>query len=46
VWSRGGTDNFLGVDNTVLQVWDVEKERCLGELIGHTSAAKGSRTDR
>lgn len=40
VSSSSGTNNFLGVDNTVLQVWDVEKERCIGELVGHTSAAK------
>jgi WD40 repeat protein len=40
VSSSSGTNNFLGVDNTVLQVWDVDKERCRGELIGHTNAAK------
>jgi WD40 repeat protein/serine/threonine protein kinase len=40
VSSSSGTNNFLGIDNTVLQVWDVDRERCLGELIGHTSAAK------
>jgi len=40
VSSSSGTNNFLGVDNTVLQVWDLERERCLGELVGHTSAAK------
>jgi WD40 repeat protein len=38
--SSTGSDNFLGVDSTLLQVWDVSKERCLGKLVGHTNAAK------
>jgi WD40 repeat protein len=38
--SSSGSDNFLGIDSTLLQVWDLNKDRRLGTLVGHTSAAK------
>lgn len=38
--SSSGTDNFLGIDGTVIHVWDVAKERVLRQLEGHVSAAK------
>ena len=35
-----GSGNFLGVDNTMLLAWDLEKDRLLGQLEGHTDATK------
>ncbi len=40
LWACSGSDNFLGVDNTLLQVWDLERDRRLGVFEGHRNAAK------
>ena len=38
--SSAGSDNFLGIDGTTVDLWDLEKERPLRRLEGHTSAVK------
>jgi WD40 repeat protein len=40
VCSSAGNDNVIGIDGTVIQVWDLNKQRVLRRLDGHTSAAK------
>lgn len=40
VISAAGSDNFLGIDGTTVDVWDLEKERPLRRLEGHSSAVK------
>jgi WD40 repeat protein len=38
--ASSASDNFLGIDSTQLQVWDLGKDRRLSTLVGHSSAAK------
>lgn len=40
VISSAGSDNFLGIDGTLVELWDLEKERPLRRLEGHSSAVK------
>lgn len=40
VSSSSGSDNFLGVDGTVIQLWDLETSRMLRQFEGHENAAK------
>lgn len=40
VASSAGSDNFLGIDGTIVDLWDLEKERPLRRLEGHSSAVK------
>lgn len=40
VSSSAGTDNVIGIDGTVVQVWDLNKQRLLRRFDGHTSATK------
>ncbi|GIW46044.1 MAG: hypothetical protein KatS3mg077_3326 [Candidatus Binatia bacterium] len=40
VISAAGSDNFLGIDGTLVDLWDLEKERPLRRLEGHSSAVK------
>ncbi len=38
--TSSGTDNFLGVDGTLVELWDLEKGRLLRRFEGHTNAVK------
>ncbi|MBI3782707.1 MAG: protein kinase [Deltaproteobacteria bacterium] len=40
VSSSSGADNFLGIDGTVIDVWDLDKCRPLRRIEGHSSAVK------
>jgi WD40 repeat protein/serine/threonine protein kinase len=40
VSASSSSDNFLGIDNTEIRVWDLDRERRLALLEGHTNAAK------
>ena len=40
VSSAAGSDNFLGIDGTVVALWDLERGRVLREFEEHTSAVK------
>ncbi|MCX8070998.1 MAG: protein kinase [Candidatus Binatia bacterium] len=40
VVSSAGSDNFLGIDGTIVDLWDLEKERPVRRLEGHSSSVK------
>lgn len=40
VSSAAGSDNFLGIDGTIVALWDLERGRLVRKFEGHSSAVK------